>query len=371
MTEAGQQPSLDGLVPELALVREAGLEPLEVELLALKLPLLSNLGLVRRRTHTDTALAVATSICQVVREAAERLTDDPDPPGPADQPTLVAQAQMLLRMHYVTKQMSAAEARTKTQEASGIGDRQYRARHEARLLRLVGQAIFDLDREDDLHQWGRALEVGADVPQSVALYWLELFRDHYFRLETAAYALQADVMTALSQLRDDLPSWKLYLATAVYWNVEFSYLRHRFFRLHGPLWFAPSDEGCTKLNDSVERIEYHDAFPDEFMARLRRLYGSSADPDHDDFTRRLDEAGLRDFTIAKAEAWLRRCACPHDQHGERCEVGIVIRSCDTFGETVETEFERIQNWYRTPRFATDPALKDLITNYRTPGQERG
>jgi hypothetical protein len=59
-------------------------------------------------------------------------------------------------------------------------------------------------------------------------------------------------MTALSQLRDDLPTWCAYLSTAVYWNVEFSYLRQRFFRLHGPMWFAPTDDGCTRLNDSVD-----------------------------------------------------------------------------------------------------------------------
>ena len=216
---------------------------------------------------------------------------------------------MLWRVHYATKNLTAAEARTRTREASGVGDRQYRARHEARLLRLVAQAVLDLDREDELHRWGRALEVGADAPQSVALYWLYLFRDHYFRLETSAYALQADLLTALSQLRDGQPSWRLYLRTAVYWNVEFSYLRHRFFRDHGPLWFAPTDEGCTQLNDSVERIEYHDAFPDEFMAKLRRLYGAADIPDHDDFEQRLAAADLRDFTLEKAERWLRRCEC--------------------------------------------------------------
>ena len=364
-------PSLDALASELALVREAGLEPLDVEVVVTELPALGSLGVVQRRTHTDTALARATTICQVVREAADRLIDDPAQPGPPGQPSFVAQAQMLLRVHYATKNLSAADARANTQEASGVGDRQYRARHEARLLRLVAQAVLDLDREDDLHQWGRALEVGADVPQSVALYWLYLFRDHYFRMETSAYALQADVMTALSQLRDNMPSWRLYLSTAVYWNVEFSYLRHRFFRNHGPLWFAPTDEGCTKLNDSVERIEYHDPFPDEFMAKLRRHYGAAADPDHDDFTARLDAAGLRDFTLDKAEAWLRLCACPSGgPHEQRCEVGLVLSNCDTFGETVETEFERIQNWYRTPRFAADPALKELITHFRTPGNER-
>jgi hypothetical protein len=361
---------LDALVPELALLREAGLEPLEVEELLPRLPVLAGLGVVQRRTQTDTPLAFATTMTQVVHEAALRLADDPERPGPQGEVSPPAQAQMLFRVHFATKSLSAAEARTKTQEASGVGDRQYRDRREARLLRLVAQALLDIDHEDDLHQWGRALEVGADVPQTVALYWLYLFRDHYFRMETSAYALQADLMTALSQLRDNVQSWRLYLSAAVYWNVEFSYLRHRFFRNHGPVWFAPTDEGCTKLNDSVERIEYHDPFPDELMAKLRRLYGASADPDHDDFGARLEAAELRDFTLDKAEAWLRLCTCPErGAHEPRCEVGLVLSNCDLFGDTVETEFERIQNWYRTPRFAADSALKELITNFRTPGSK--
>jgi hypothetical protein len=148
---------LDDLVPELAQVREAGLEPLDVEPVVAALPQLASLGVVRHRVQTDTALGRATSICQVVREAAERLEDDAEHPGPVGQPSPVAQAQMLLRVHYATKALSAADARTKTQEASGVGDRQYRGRHEARLLRLVAQALLEVDREDDLRQWGRAL----------------------------------------------------------------------------------------------------------------------------------------------------------------------------------------------------------------------
>jgi hypothetical protein len=363
--------SLDELVRELALVREAGLEPLEVEQLLPRLAALARLGVVRRRTRTDTALAVATTITQVVREAATRLDDASQRPGPSELPSPAALAQMLLRVHYATKHLSAAEARTKTQASSGVGDRQYRARHEARLLRLIGQALLELDCEDDLHRRGRALEVGADVPQTAALYWLDLFRDHYFRMETSAYALQADVMTALSQLRDDLPSWKLYLGTAVYWNVEFSFLRQRFFRRHGPLWFAVTDEGSTQLNDSAERIEYHDPYPDELMAKLRRVYGAAKTPDHDDFTDQLAAAGLTEVVTRKAEDWLRRCGCLQDGDPDpRCEVHLVTKHCDLFGETVETEFERIQNWYRTPRFAADPQISEMVTQFRRQDAER-
>src|SRR5450759_5032839 len=92
-----------------------------VEPLVAALPELASLGVVRHRLRTDTALGRATSICQVVREAAERLEDDPEHPGPVGQRSPVAQAQMLLRVHYATKALSAADARTKTQEASGVG----------------------------------------------------------------------------------------------------------------------------------------------------------------------------------------------------------------------------------------------------------
>jgi hypothetical protein len=374
MPEVAAPPTLDDLVSELAHVREAGLEPLDVEPLLGEVPHLAGLGVVVHRTRADTPLGRATALCAVVHEAAERMEDAPGTPGAASQPGPLAQAQMLLRVHYKTRKLSVAEARIATQEASGVADRQYRARHEARLLRLVAQAVLDLDREDDLRQWGRALEVGADVPQTVAMYWLYLFRDHYFRMETSAYALQFDLETALSQLRDEMPSWKLYLSTAIYWNVEFSYLRHRFWRNHGPLWFAPTDEGCTKLNDAVERIEYHDPFPDEYMAKLRRLYGRLPDPDHDEFATALAGTGLDPDPLAKAEGWLRSCACPRTDgtvtHQPKCEVGLVLANCDTFGETVESEFERIQEWYRTPRFAADPEIKGRILGFRTPGAER-
>ena len=365
-----ERPSLDDLVAELALVREAGLDPLDVEPLLTGLPELSALGVVRHESRTETSLARAQSICAVVRHAAERLASD-EPPSQPGTPPPVVQAQYLFRTHYKTQALTSAEARVVTREASGLEDRQYRRRQEPRLLRLIAQAVLELDREDDLHQWGRALEVGAEVPQTVALYWLNLFRDHYFRMETSAFAMQFDYATALSQHKDGLPSWQQYLATAVYWNVEFSYLRHRFFRNHGPLWFAPTDEGCTKLNDAVERIEYHDPFPDEYMAKLRRLYGGLPDPDHDAFTAQLAIASITPDPIEKAEGWLGRCTCSiKGQHTERCEIGLVLANCDIFGDTVEEEFTRIQEWYRNPRFAVQADLHERILSFRTPGRER-
>ncbi|WP_410669455.1 hypothetical protein [Amycolatopsis sp. cmx-4-68] len=371
MADSAQLPNLDTLVPELALVRETGFDALELEQLLVRVPQLAALGVVRRRTAVTTSLGTATTLVQVVREATERLSAADHASSGGGQISTPAQAQMLFRVHYKTQQLSVGAARATTQQASGVADRQYRARHEPRLLRLVAQAVLELDRDDDLAQWGKALEAGVDVPQSVALYWLELFRDHYFRLETSAYALQFDAMTALSQLRNGLPSWSKYLSTAIYWNVEFSFLRQRFFLRHGPLWFAITDEGCEQLADSVERIEYHDPYPDELMAKLRRLYGAAGVPDHDDFERRVREAGLYDIIYDKAEQWLKRCACPAaGEPAPRCEVHLVLKHCELLGKTVEAEFTRIQEWYRNPRFAVNESIAEFIRDFRTPGKER-
>ena len=143
VTEGSPEQSLDELVQELARIREAALEPLEIQALVPTLPTLAGLGVVRRRTKMDTALGRATEMAHVVREAVQRLDDDPTRPGPADPPSPAALAQMLFREHYDTRQLSAASARTWAQEKSGVADRQYRAYHEPRLLRLVAQAVLE------------------------------------------------------------------------------------------------------------------------------------------------------------------------------------------------------------------------------------
>jgi hypothetical protein len=137
---------LDDLVPELARVREAGLEPLDLEPRVSSLTFLTSLGVVRTQIGADTSLSRATACCHVVRQAVGRLGNIEVEDAPS-QPSYTTQVQMLFRTHTDTDAMSVAEARTEVQECSGVEDRQYRARHEPRLLRLLAQAVLDLERE--------------------------------------------------------------------------------------------------------------------------------------------------------------------------------------------------------------------------------
>ncbi|WP_157488889.1 hypothetical protein [Pseudofrankia sp. DC12] len=359
-----QSDQLDQLTAELALVREAGDSALDVEALlngdTNQLSTFCALPVVAARTLVNTTLGTAQATVELVREAAERLGDDPEE----------VQAQLLFRVHYRTKKLDPAEARRKAQEESGVEMRQFRGRREERLRRLVAQQILELQRESDLRADVQRMMVGAEVPQSVALYWLSLFRDHYFRMETAGYALQTDLTTALVQRRDGLPSWEKYLDLVLWWTVEFSYERDRFFRLHGPLWFAPTDPGCETLCDAAERIEYHDAFPEEYISRLRLIRSRLEAPEPHLFEEAVRTAGEWDFATSKLQQWVTLCTCDLDHPADRCEIHLVMRNTDTFGQTVETEFELIQNWYRTERYAADPGIRDLVMGFRTPGGER-
>jgi hypothetical protein len=70
----------------------------------------------------------------------------------------------------------------------------------------------------------------------------------------------------------------------------------------------------------------------------------------------LDGVGRTELPVAMAQDWLSRCACAGDgDHALRCELGVVIANCDIFGETVETEFERIQNDGHRPQEKYGPA----------------
>ncbi|MFL6136710.1 MAG: hypothetical protein ACJ74O_02795 [Frankiaceae bacterium] len=351
---------LDSLTDEIALVREAGRNELGVEPLLARLSTLRGLGVVRHRVRVDTPLGAAQAIVGVVWEAVEQLPETQEG----------TYAKMLFGVHYKTSELPPAKARRATQEASGVQDRWFRMKVEPGLRRLVAQQILELDRAEDILGGARTMEVGGDVPHSVALYWLQLFRDHYFRMETTAYALQTDLMTALEQRASAMPSWRKYFRQAMFWNVEFSYLRQRFFDRHGPMWLTVAESAGEQMVDSAERIEYHDPYPDEYMGKLRVLYALL---EHKEaylfFDAVAGATGLDDFMV-KAEFWLSLCRCDLQRPDERCDVHLVIRHCDLFGQAVEEDFDRIKQWYRTERHAADAHIRGLIEEFRTPGRER-
>lgn len=353
---AADEELLDALTGELAAVRDVGRSALGVEQRLEELSGLRTLPVVVQATREPkTPLAEAEAIVDVVWRAADRLNAD------VSEPRL---ARMLLGLDPDTRHLAPPLARRRAQEASGVQMRQFRQRQERGLLRLVAQQILELQQEEDRLAGARAMMVGADVPQSVALYWLTLFRDHYFRLETSAYALQFDVTTALQKRRDNMTDWPKFAATALYWNVEFSYLRDRFFRLHGPLWFTPTDEGGEALSDAAEAIEYHDAFPEEYVSVLRLLYGRLEQPEVSLFMQALDDSGQAEFAHQKFADWLALCDCDLAQPNERCEVHLLLTNCDRLGQTVEREFSLIQGWYRTERYAADSRIQEFILNFR-------
>jgi hypothetical protein len=125
------------LAKELRAVRAADtavdLEPRVDELRALLA-----LAVVRARVRGGTALGKANAVISVVTEAARRFRPE--------RPEHIA-AQILFRVHPRTQGLTPARARRLAEEARGVGPRQFRAREELRLCRLVAQAILELEAE--------------------------------------------------------------------------------------------------------------------------------------------------------------------------------------------------------------------------------
>ena len=364
MDDQDAEDLLARLTEELRRVREAGLEPLQIEEQVAKLEGLAGLPVVMQRTSVRTSLGVAMAITDVVRESVQRLDRAIERDGVKPTPEVVL-AQLVFRLHYRTVAVSTAEARRVAQEESGVEERQWRDKTERRALRLVAQSVLEVDRENEFTRWLPAMEAGADAPQTVGMYWLNLFRDHYFRMQAAAYALWVDVETALTQFREGIPTWEGHIQTAIFWNVEFSFMRRRFYLNHGPMWLSPTAEGSDALAENSERIEYHDAWYDDFMARLCRIYGELSVPDHDLFEDQLKALDLLEPLTSRISHWLHTCKCPLDAPEDRCEVHRVLKSCNLFAQTIENEFERILKWYRSERNSVDLNIKDLVLNFRS------
>ncbi|XVQ86493.1 hypothetical protein ACQP2K_03405 [Microbispora siamensis] len=350
------------LAPELKIVRETGRDPADLEPVLGDLPTLLSLPVVSRWTrHPATTMATAEAVSRVVWRAVERLNKEVLKPR-------------LARIWFgldLDRDLDPPAARRRAQAASPVEMRQFRKKWEDDLARLVAQQVLQLQADEDRLNAGRLMMVGAEVPQSVGMYWLRVFADHYFRLETSAYALQVDLMTALQKHRDDMPDWRKFARLALWWNVEFSYYRDRFFSEHGPLWFTPTDEGGEALSESAENIEYHDAFPEEYISQLRLLCASLDRLTHASFDESLRASGHKEFAEKKFESWLGLCKCNLEKPNyEHCEVHIVIHNCERLGDTVEREFSLIQNWYRTERYAVDPSIRDRILNFRRPDSEQ-
>lgn len=348
---------------ELGLLRAAGLNATEVEPILGTLSTLCDLPVVKRRQRLETKFAAARAIAAAVRDAIEKV-----PVSDTEQQLL----QLMYCLHPDTKDASPGSARLRAADAAHVSESWWRKHQEPQLLALLVDLLAELDHMEDLQGVGRRLAaLSEDVPQNVAMYWLYLFRHHYFRMETSAYALQFDLMTALKKRRDKMTDWQLYLNSAVYWSVEFSFYRARFYVEHGPLWFAVTDEHCTSLSKCAELIEYHDAFYEDQMAKLRVIYARLEQVDEISFYESVREAGLGEYVESRATAWLDRCQCTEwEQHDERCEIGIVLKYCDEFAEVVEKDFELVQSWYRDSRFAAAPELKQRILDFRTPDVER-
>lgn len=153
---------LDMLTREMLVVRPAD-TALDLEPRASGLHVLAGLGVVHARVRGGTTLGLAEAIMSVVREAAAKRLNPRRPEH--------LHAQLLFRVHPDTERLDPVKAREHARVARGLTARQFRAREEPRLCRLVAQAILELQAEHDEVAVAVPLKFGAQPsePNTAAL----------------------------------------------------------------------------------------------------------------------------------------------------------------------------------------------------------
>jgi hypothetical protein len=326
---------LDDLTAELAVVRGAA-SALDLEPHIPRLPRFSAVDIVLRRARAGTTLAVAQVVMDLVREAAGRL-------GGGHEDRL---ARLLFRADPSTRGLDPPAARRHAQAASGVEMRQFRARWERRLCRLVAGQIMEMQFEADNEAHALHQMVGS-VPQIRAMFWLDLFRDYYLPMETATYGLSRVMRVAIAQhqgggtLADDL------VDLVLWWAAEFVFVQSRFEQVHGELWPAPSNEGGEVLAHAAHDLTGLGAIPPERLTELRQIRARLSNATETDFIAELGASGIAAVLRPAVRLWLAECACgPEPVPG--CPVHRVLQASDRFSRTVVAEFEVIRSWYRLP-----------------------
>jgi hypothetical protein len=123
----------------------------------------------------------------------------------------------------------------------------------------------------------------------------------------------------------------------------------------GGLWLLGDEEQAQLVADSTWYIGFHPPVTQEDSSWLSFAAMERPAPGLHLFTRKLDEDGAGPQILARWRAWLEACRCYPKAPAERCEVHIVLHHCGRYIQIIDTEWNRIVDWF------TGPPGKSAIT----------
>jgi hypothetical protein len=299
-----------------------------------------------------TADEVASVCCEHIEAAARSIGPSPEQ-VPQTEYDLVGAALILLalepgfrglllkdRRKRAAERMAGIDVRTFTKRVPGKGS------HETRLVRAVAEAMGS--REYHFAQASAREAIAARQPAGTALadHWL-LRYEQYYRLFTAANAIQANGLVVLGALREgDHDLAREFTGYSLYDYARYQLQLTRFSEEFGGLWIFADADVERAVADSVYLITQFAPWSHRADSTLRVLAA-----EHGELDPFLAAVEKREPKLGLIQTWIDRlnsCACDLANPDPGCRVHCLFTACQLYCDLLDSDWYALADWYREP-----------------------
>jgi hypothetical protein len=284
-----------------------------------------------------------------------------DAKGPfADQPQADYALGLLLGLAPSSKGVDSATRRKRAKDYlydDIMPPGTFNRRHVQPLLEWLADELIEYDARYRLRDTYERMAAKLPASPALAVVWLDRF-EYYYRMWTDLSGLANDLTVYLDAF-DDPQTTDAQLErrrrSSLWFLARFFLHLDQFVDQRAGLWLLGDEEQAQLVADSVYLLGFHPPVTEEHASWLSFAALDKPVPAFHLFTRKLDEDETGMLILINWRIWLGACDCGDQAPKEDCEVHIVLRHCRRYIEIIDTEWNRIVEWF------TGPPGKSLIT----------
>jgi hypothetical protein len=233
----------------------------------------------------------------------------------------------------------------------------FHRRRVPRMLAFLADELVEYDRKYRMRDTHDRMAAKMPASPALAVMWLDRFQ-YYFRMTTDLSGIENDLTVYLLARRHrQAPESELERRrrTSLWFLARFYLHLDQFVDQRGGLWLLSDEEQAQLVADSTWYIRFHAPITQEDMSWLSLAALEQPVPAFHLFARKLDTDDTGRQILARWRAWLEACQCDDQGPSEDCELHILMRHCKLYIEIIDSEWNRIVEWF------TGPPGKSAIT----------
>ena len=253
-----------------------------------------------------------------------------------------------------TNRSSTEPLKDRRQEAArilcytGMSAETFRRRHEATYLGILASSLREREKTFRLRETRNRMEVSAPADAGVAVDWLDRFQ-YYYRVWSYAIGLANDIDAVTKRQEKDSsdPALPKYAESSLWMYSRLIVHIDLFLDERGGLWLFSDADVEQEASDALWHISWHSPFAMQDDAHLVQAAVGSKSISFVNFLRFVREDEPGQLLLDRWSKWFFNCTCWINPSAE-CEVHRVRSYCHTFVDIVDTEWNKIAEWYQNP-----------------------